>query len=191
MQAVVPNRLSLGSRTLNFTGNGRTRGSYAYMDPGRLEVVELFFAEVVQVGPHFGLARIADNPQMPLARVDHHGSPNGQVRVGEVLLGGPVVFDGGKPRLASVWPAHVRPARVEPAFRVVSPVRPPNPAGQLGRIEVIRHAYGFIKPLVGNGTDVFFHMSEARGFSPSVGQVVRFRPEIAERGLKAVDLCLA
>ena len=104
----------LNGRGLNHAGPGRVAGSHVYVDPGSGSVSELDCVEIVQVGPHFGLARVANNPGMSAARVriDHsllNGS--GPLTVGQVFLAGPFCNRAGWPKGSWAWPLHTTAPR--------------------------------------------------------------------------------
>ena len=151
MQAKCPKQIVFQNRGLNYAGPGRAPGSHAYVDPGRGEVLELFFAEVVQVGRLFGLCRIANNTAMPSVRVDH-GLLSGvmPLTVGQVLLVGPLTFEEAGPRAHGAWLANLNGSHR------------PGGAGAIGTVSVIKHGYGFIKPMDGTA-DAFFHLQPVPG----------------------------
>jgi len=175
MTACLPQHVVIGDRGLNRSGRGRAPGSHAYVDPGRGTVTELFVTEVVQVGNLFALARVADNPSLPLVRIDSailNGA--GPARVGQLLL---VDLEFGPSAGPRAKFAHAIDQR-RLGF---------GSQGEGGGvINVLRAGHGFIRDTFGRG--VFFPFGEARGFAPAVGMAVRFRIEHGPRGPVAVNV---
>jgi cold shock CspA family protein len=175
MNVRLPNHVVLQGRGLNHAGAGRAPGSHAYVDPGRGNVLELFFAEVIQVGHLFGLCRVANNTAMPTVRVDH-GLLNGaaSLSVGQVLLIGPLAYEGAGPKAQGAWLVNGNGHRNHNGAAVE----------KFGQVWILKAGYGFIKPADG-GANAFFHFSECVGFAPMVGMHVRYTPRTDPRGPKA------
>lgn len=175
MQADCPRHVVFQGRGLNHAGAGRAPGSVAFVDAGRGDVVELFFAEVVQVGGIFGLCRVANNPALPPIRVDQ-GLLNGAgpLRLGQILLIGPLAFEQNGPRAQAAWPVDVQPTHKPAPARV----------RKLGIITAVKPGFGFIRPADGS-PDVFCHFSECQGFTPVAGMSVQFTPAADPRGPQA------
>jgi cold shock CspA family protein len=170
----LPQHIVIGNRGLNRSGSGRAPGSHLYVDAGRGSVTEIFVAQVIQTGQHYSLARVADNPALPLVRIDHpvlNGS--GPSQAGQLLL---VALDFGHaagPRAS--WAESLRERRDFAAH------------GELtGTITLLRAGHGFIRQSTGG--NVFFPFAEARGFAPAVGMSVRFRVQSGPRGPVAVNV---
>ena len=180
MNAKLPKHIVFQGRGLNHAGPGRVSGSHVYVDPGSGSVSELYCVEIVQVGPHFGLARVVDNPGMSAVRVriDHsllNGS--GPMTVGQVFLAGPFSIELAGPRARGVWP-----------LRTTAP-RPHSSNGERrGFIHTLRAGFGFIQPADG-GPTVFFHFSQCQGgLIPRVGLAVKFIPMQGRRGMEATSV---
>ena len=165
-----PRRLIHNGRWVNFAGAGRSPGSYVYIDPGRGDVLDLYFVKVVSLGPQFGLAAVANNAYLPCVRVNHallNGA--GPLRLGQVLLVGPLVFEPAGPRAQGAWPVACR-TRVQHAT-----IR------KLGIITAVKGGFGFLQPADGS-PDQFFHFSQCHGFVPVVGMTVEFALGPGSRG---------
>ena len=180
MQAECPRHIVLQARGLNYAGAGRAPGSHAYVDPGRGKVMELFFGEVIQVGHLFGLCRVANNLAMPTVQVDH-GLLNGAgpLSVGQVLLIGPLTFEGAGPKAQGAWLVKVNGTSNHNRTVVE----------KSGKVWILKAGYGFIKPADGSA-NAFFHFSQCVGFAPTVGMHVRYTPRINPRGPQAVGVHL-
>ena len=176
MQANCPRHVVFENRGFNQAGSGRAPGSVAYVSPATGQVLEVYFAEVVQTGSLFGLARVANNAALPLVRVDQgllNGS--GPMRLGAVLLIGPLEYLPNGPRAKAVWPVSVQ--------QTAPPIRPAN-IERLGVISAVKAGgFGFIRS--DGGADVFWHVTELHGFTPFVGMRVAYTPISDDRGVKA------
>jgi len=179
MNARLPKHVVFQGRGLNLAGTGRAAGSHAYIDPGSGTVYDLYFVEIVQVGPHFGLGRVANNPGMSTVRVrvDHallHGT--GPLTVGQVLLAGPLSPEASGPRALGAWPV-----------QSFTPQRHSN-GERLGAIHTLRAGFGFIQPNRG-GPNIFFHFSQCQGgLVPQVGLAVKYIPMEGPRGMAATSV---
>jgi len=179
MNARLPKNVVFQGRGLNHAGPGRAAGSHAYIDPGSGTVHDLYCVEVVQVGPYFGLGKVADNRGMSAVRVrlDHsllNGA--GALKVGQVLLVGPLSPEAAGPRALGAWP-----------LQVVAPRLHSN-GEQRGFIHTIRAGFGFIQPADG-GPTLFFHFSQCQGgLIPQVGLAVKYTPMQGPRGMAAMSV---
>ncbi len=181
MNARLPNHVVFQGRGLNHAGAGRAAGSQAYIDPGSGTVYDLYCVEVVQVGPHFGLARVANNRGMSAVRVrlDHsllNGA--GPLAVGQVLLAGPLSPEAAGPRALGAWPLQLH----------TTAPRPHSNGERRGFIHTLRAGFGFIQPADG-GPTIFFHFSQCQGgLIPRVGLGVRYIPMQGPRGMAATSV---
>jgi cold shock CspA family protein len=179
MNARLPKHVVLQGRGLNHAGPGRAAGSQAYIDPGSGTVYDLYIVEVVQVGPHFGLGRVADNRGMSAVRVrlDHsllNGA--GALQVGQLLLAGPLSPEAAGPRALGAWPLQIATPRSR------------SNGEQRGFIHSLRAGFGFIQPAAG-GLTIFFHFSQCQyGLIPQVGLGVKYIPMQGPRGMEAMSV---
>jgi cold shock CspA family protein len=179
MKANCPRHIIFQNRGLNYAGPGRAAGSHAYIDPGSGAVHDLFCVEVVQVGLHFGLARVANNLGMSTVRVrlDHsllNGA--GPLTVGQVLLAGPLSPEAAGPRALGAWPLDIRVPR------------PRSNGERRGFIHSLHAGFGFVQPADG-GPTIFFHFSQyQRGLIPQVGAAVKYIPMQGPRGMAATSV---
>ena len=182
MNAKLPKHLVFQGRGLNHAGSGRAAGSQCYIDPGSGAVHELYCIELVQVGPHFGLGRVFNNPGMSTARVRvDHSTLNGAgpLTVGQVLLVGPLSPELAGPKALGAWPLQAAAGR------------PPGNGQKRGTIHTLHSGFGFIRPADGSPT-AFFHYSQCQGgWVPHVGLAVRYIPIQEPRGPAATSVCLA
>jgi cold shock CspA family protein len=164
-----PKHLVFEGRGLNYAGDGRAPGSHAYVSPATGEVLDVFFGKAVSVGDAYALLSIANNPGMPAVRVDRNVlDGTGPVRLGQVLLVA-INFDLGGPHAKAVWPTEPKP------------VARPATVEKLGIISAVKMGFGFIQPCDGS-PDAFFHFSELRGFTPTVGMTVRYSAKFGPDG---------
>jgi cold shock CspA family protein len=176
MNVRLPRHVVFQGRGLNHAGPGRAAGSCAYIDPGSGRVYDLYAVEIVQVGPHFALGRVANNPGMSAVRVrlDHsllNGA--GALTVGQVFLAGPLSPEAAGPRALGAWP-----------LQTTAP-GPYSNGERRGFIHTLRAGFGFIQPADG-GPTIFFHFSSCQcGLIPQVGLAVGYIPIQGPRGMAA------
>ncbi len=170
----------IGIESLVHLDTGTAAGSQAYVDPGSGTVYDLYCVEVVQVGPHFGLARVANNAGMSAVRVRiDHGLLNGAgpLSIGQLLLAGPLSPEAAGPRAVGAWP-----------LRTAVPQPRTNSGERRGFIHSLCGGYGFIQPSDG-GSTIFFHFSQCQGgLMPRVGLGVKYIPMQGPRGMAATSV---
>jgi cold shock CspA family protein len=179
MQAHVPPTLPYQGRQLNYAGVGRTPGSHMYLDATTGRTLELFYGQLEQLGPVFGLAVVAGNQALGRVRVDNTLLNGHQAQVGSVLLLGPIEFVPAGPKAHAAWPARLVPSNGDGA-----------PARKHGVITQVAPAgtYGWISD-ERTGTAVFVHRTQLRrGATLMVGLRVSYVAAQNERGLAAFDV---
>jgi hypothetical protein len=106
MHARLPRHLIYRGRQINLAGKGSRRGAFRFIDPLAGETFELFFARIVQTGPHFFLTECETG--RPLVRVDNHLlSGAAPAAVGQIVVVGPVYAHAQGPRAAAAWCAEI------------------------------------------------------------------------------------
>src|ERR1051325_3597933 len=99
-----PRTLPFHGSSINKAGAGNAPGSTAYVNHTTGQILDLFHAQVVQVGPHFALATVIANEALGTVRMDHHllkGS--GPAQIGDELIIGPLEFLPAGPRAQAAW----------------------------------------------------------------------------------------
>lgn len=181
MHAHVPTTLQYQGHQLNYAGVGRTPGSHMYLDATMGRTLELFYGQLEQTGPVFGLAVVAGNHALGRVRVDNMLLNGHQAQVGSVLLLGPIEFAPAGPKAQAAWPARLVPDRQPAPDRKRGVITQVAPAGTWGWISDER-----------TGTAVFVHRTQLRrGASLTVGLRVSYVAAQNERGLAAFDVCPA
>ena len=78
INANSPKTLPFCGSVINRAGTGNAPGSTAYVNHPTGQTLDMFQAQVVQVGAHYALAAVVANEALGTVRVDHHllnGSP--------------------------------------------------------------------------------------------------------------------
>ncbi len=99
-----PKTLPFHGSIINKAGAGNAPGSTACVNHTTGQSLDLFQAQVVQVGPHFALVAVLSNEALGTVRVDHHlldGS--GPAGIGDELIIGPLEFRSAGPRAQAAW----------------------------------------------------------------------------------------
>lgn len=160
MKTRIPRTLRYQGRTINYTGSGRTTGSFMYLDAATSTVLDLYFAQVERTGPVYSLARVANN-SLGTVRIDHVSLNGvGPVGVGDLLIVGCLQYLPEGPRATAIWRAPVAPI-----VPTAVPVAPPVP--QIGRqtgIITWVHPLGKYGTITGEhtGRQVFVHHTQLR-----------------------------
>jgi hypothetical protein len=143
MHARLPRHLIYRGHQLNLAGKGSRRGAFRFIDPLAGESFELFFARVVQTGPHFFLTE--SEAGGPLVRVDNHllNGPAPAV-VGQIVVVGPVYLHDHRPHAAAAWHADIVAARPR-AVRRRGVVAQVAWGGRSGRILAEGGGYVFVR----------------------------------------------
>lgn len=180
MHAHVPPTLQYQGHQYNSAAQGRTPGSYMYLDPTTGRILELFYGQIEQTGPVFSLAVVAGNQALGRVRVDNTVL-NGQAQVGRVFLLGPIEFAPAGPKALAAWPARLVSPRPPASARATGVITYVAPAGTWGRLSDER-----------TGTVVFVHRTQLqRGATLTVGLRASYVAAQTERGLAAFDVCPA
>ncbi len=193
MKTRIPRTLRYQGRTINYTGDGRTKGSLMYLDAMTGSLLELYYAQVERTGPVYSLARVANN-SLGTVRIDHVSLNGvGPVGIGDLLIVGSLQYLPEGPRAAAIWRAPVEP--VVPMF---VPVAPPTPAvPQMGRqFGVITwvHEFGKYGSITNErtGRQLFVHHSQfRRGAQLMQGFRVSYVEGMNPRGPAAFDVWAA
>jgi len=197
----LPKSLPFQGGIINNAGAGRAAGSTNFHNHVTGQSLDLFEAQVAQVGPLFALAEVADNKALGKVRVDHsllNGS--GPAQLGDSLIIGPLQFLPAGPRAVCAWPTRtsspVRPLVRPFHYRSGPAVQPArqysNPAPRRNRGTVTRvaptGAFGQITD-EHNGDQFFVHHSQLQGGAIlRIGARVSFTSAKTPRGLSALEV---
>jgi cold shock CspA family protein len=188
----MPNSLPFQGGLINNAGTGRAAGSTSYLNHVTGQSVDLFKAQVAQVGPLFALAEVADNKALGKVRVDHNLlNGSGPAQLGDTLIIGPLQFLPAGPRAACAWPAG-RPSlqRPQPARPPMRPHQAPPAWRNKGTITRVAQtgAFGQVTD-ERDGQQYFVHTSQLqRGALLRIGAHVSFLPARTPRGLSAIEV---
>lgn len=160
MKTRIPRILPYQGRTINYTGDGRTKGSLMYLDAMTGALLELYYAQVEKTGPVYSLARVA-NSSLGTVRVDHailNGV--GRVNVFDLLIVGCLQFPAEGPRATAVWRAPV--VQIVPTVVPLAPSLP-QVHRQFGVITWV-HEFGKYGSITNErtGCPMFVHHSQLR-----------------------------
>lgn len=190
MKTRIPRTLRYQGRTINYTGDGRTKGSLMYLDAMMGSLLELYYAQVEKTGPVYSLARVANN-SLGTVRIDHVSLNGvGPVGIGDLLIVGCLQYLAEGPRATAIWRAPV-----EPVVPTVVPVAPPLPQfrRQFGVITWVDQLgkYGWVTN-ERNGGQLFVHHSQIRrGAQLMQGVRVSYVEGTNPRGPAAFDVWAA
>jgi hypothetical protein len=168
MHVDFPNQLIFAGQVFNFTGRGPSPGSQLYFCPTTGATLNVFGAQVVSTGNLFSLIRVGNNGDaFPSVHVSHALVNGwGPIRLGWIILVA-IDFDGTGPRAKAAWPAK----RTLPKSAGFSQ---PATVEKLGTVSSVKpNGFGFIRAGDLSG-QIWFHFSEARGFMPGQGMMVRY-----------------
>lgn len=190
MKTRIPRTLRYQGRTINYTGDGRTKGSLMYLDAMTGSLLELYYAQVERTGPVYSLARVANN-SLGTVRIDHVSlNGAGPVIIGDLLIIGCLQYLPEGPRATEIWRAPVTPV-----VPTVVPVAPPVP--QIGRqfgVIISVHPFGTYGKIANERTGglVFIHQSQLRhGARLLQGCRVSFVEGMNHKGPAAFDVWAA
>lgn len=182
-----PKSLPFQGSVINRAGGGHAAGSTSYINHTTGQTMDLFQAQVIQVGPIFGLAAVARNEALGKIRVDHkllNGS--GPLQLGDALIIGPLEFLPAGPRAQAAWRTRVmtyslpyqNAGRAEArCWGIVSRVAPNGNYGQITE-----------KP---GGRRFFVHCSQLQGGALlRLGDHLSFLPAKTPRGWSALEVRL-
>jgi cold shock CspA family protein len=184
----LPKTLPFQGGRINQAGLGRAAGSINYVNHVTGQSLDLFEAQVVQVGPIFALAAIAGNDALAKVRVDQallNGS--GPAQLGDILIVGPLDFLPAGPRARAVWSVRTgshHHAPPQPANR--PQFVPPRNKGTVTRVAPVG-TFGEITD-ERTGSQYFVHQSQLRGTMLRIGARVSFLPARTPRGLSAIEV---
>lgn len=188
----MPNSLPFQGGVINNAGTGRAAGSTSYLNHITGQSVDVFKAQVTQVGPIFALLEVADNKALGKVRVDHNLlNGSGPAQLGDTLMIGPLQFLPAGPRAVCAWPAgrsrlqHPQPVRSPMRHLQASPTR--RNKGTVTRVAQTG-AFGQITD-ERDGQQYFVHASQLqRGALLRIGARVSFLPARTPRGLSAIEV---
>jgi cold shock CspA family protein len=197
----MPKSLPFQGGVINNAGVGRAAGSTSFLNHVTGQNVDLFKAQVAQVGPLFALAEVADNKALGKVRVDHsllNGA--GAAQLGDTLIVGPLQFLPAGPRAVCAWPTRA----ASPMRTAARPINPwshhsipatsqyhaPVPRRNKGTVTRVAQtgAFGQITD-ERDGQQYFVHSSQLqRGALLRLGARVSFMPAKTPRGLSAIEV---
>jgi hypothetical protein len=99
-----PKTLPFRGGIINKAGVGNAAGSTSYVNHTTGQMLDLFQAQIIQVGPIFALAAVVGNEALGKVRVDHrllNGS--GPAQLGDALIIGPLEFLPAGPSAQAAW----------------------------------------------------------------------------------------
>ena len=200
-QSSLPKCLPFQGGVINNAGAGRAAGSTSFLNHVTGQNLDLFEAQVAQVGPLFALAEVADNKALGKVRIDYNLlNGSGPAHLGDTLIIGPLQFFPAGPRAVCAWPSRTssparpltRPVhpRSGPSIPASRPYHTPAPRRNKGTVTRVAQtgAFGQITD-ERDGQQYFVHASQLqRGALLRIGACVSFLPAKTPRGLSAIEV---
>ena len=181
-----PKTLPFHGSVINKAGAGNAPGSTAYVNHTTGQTLDLFQAQVVQVGPHYALVAVVANEALGTVRVDHHLlNGSGSARIGDELIVGPLEFLPAGPRAQSAWRTCLAPQHRQPQRNVC--LAPNRCRGVITRVAATG-AFGQAIETP-SGRPFFVHHSQLQsGAALRIGCPVSFIPAKTPRGWSALEV---
>ncbi|MEA3187148.1 MAG: Cold-shock DNA-binding domain [Chthoniobacter sp.] len=186
--ANLPKCLSFNGGSMLLAGPGRAPGSFAYTDPVKQVVHDVYLGGAVRTGAHYSLVEVPENAALRLVRID----PASLGQLMAITVGQQILFTGIEKlplglRARSSWVLPKAKPTPAPASR------PASPAAQhrhrfIGRIIATKGTFGFIQPEKGQSS-LFAHAGEfGAGSHLVVGEAVSYEIGSNDQGPCAVTI---
>jgi cold shock CspA family protein len=180
-----PKTLPFRGSTINKAGAGNAAGSISYVNHATGQMLDLFQAQIIQVGPIFALAAVVGNEALGKVRVDHQlFSGSGPVQFGETLIIGPLEFLPAGALAQAAWRSPFAGGQAlqlngcagrERRKGVVTRVAPTGNFGQITEAP--------------SGRPFFVHRSQLQGGATlRIGCSLSFLPAKTPRGWSALEV---
>jgi cold shock CspA family protein len=183
LNANSPKTLPFRGSFINKAGAGHAAGSTSYFNHNTGQTLDLFHAQVLQVGPVFALTAVVNNEALGKVRVDHHLlNGSGPAQLGDELIIGPLEFLPAGPRAQAAWRTRLDGHQRQQPNHCASPKRCRGvvtrvaPTGNFGQITETP-----------DGRPFFVHHSQLQaGAMLRIGFPLSFLPAKTPRGWSAL-----